>query len=245
MNILKHYKKLWFFNFNRLKNNNYKLMREYFADLLIDDVEKFMVIKEKVVLDVGGARGEFCKVLSEKRNCLAYNLDPNPYEYGAYDDKFIWPQTKVGSAEQIPFDSNSVDLVVCRGVLEHIPTGKQQIALNEMFRVAKNGGWCYLAIPPWFNPTAGHGLKPFHYLPFSWAKAMAEIFYKKKIPACSWQEKRLFSITFSRMLAMIRSSGFELIATQDVHLKMHFLTKFPILREFMIPTVAFILKKNK
>jgi len=218
-------------------------MREYFADILIAEVEEFIDLRDKRVLDVGGSRGEFCKVISEKRACRASNLDPAPYEHGSYDSEFIWPDTKIGNADNIPFQDGEFDLVICRGVLEHIPKETQQASVNEMFRVLKAGGICYVAIPLWFNPFAGHGLKPFHYLPFRYAKFLAELAYKKKISARSWEEKQLFGITFAMMRRMALSAGFKILAVRDTHFRMHFLCKIPLLREIMAPTTVFILTR--
>lgn len=88
INLLNHYRKLWFFAFNRSKGNNYQLMSEYFTQILLMEVEEFMSVWNKKVLDVGGAKGTFCKVISEKRKCDAINLDPSPGEY-------IWPKPKL------------------------------------------------------------------------------------------------------------------------------------------------------
>lgn len=244
MNLLNHYRKLWFFNFHRLKNNNYRVMREYFANILIAEVEEFTGLEGKKVLDVGGARGEFCKVINEKRGCRAFNLDPAPCEHGNYDSKFIWPDTKIGNADDLPFQDGEFDLVICRGVLEHIPREKQQVSINEMFRVVKKGGICYIAVPLWLNPFAGHGLKPFHYLPFRYAKFLAELAYKKKINAKSWAEKKLFGITFRKMRKMIKAAGFEVLAIKDTHFRLHFFCKIPLFREIMVPTTVFILSRR-
>jgi ubiquinone/menaquinone biosynthesis C-methylase UbiE len=241
--ILKHYKKLWFFNFNRLKDNNYASMREYFAEIFIMEIEEFMPLGGKKVLDVGGARGEFCRVLSEMRGCRAVNLEPSPYEYGKYESDFLWPDTVTGTADSMPFGDSEFDLVMCRGVFEHIYPELQQKSLDEMYRVTKPGGMCYITIPPWFNPWAGHGLKPFHYFPFRTAKFLAEKAYGKKIKESSWRERRLFPVTFRAMRAMIKKSGFEIAATKDTHFRMDVLTRIPVIREIAVPAVAFMLQK--
>ena len=243
INLLNHYQKLWFFTFNRFKANNYQLMREYFAQILIMEVEEFMPLYNKKVLDVGGARGEFCKVISDKRRCDAINLDPNPHLF-RFGQEHIWPRTKIGFADNMPFDDNEFDLVICREVLEHIPTEKQQQSVNEMYRVTKIGGICYITIPPWYNPFAGHNLKPFHILPFKSAKYLRQLIFRNKINADSFEEEGLYPITFKRMLKMISSSNFKVITTRCTHLRLHFLTKIPVIREVMIPTVGFILTKE-
>ena len=237
MNLLEHYKKLLFFNFNRFKGNNCQLLREYLAKILITEVEGFMPLWNKRILDVGGAQGEFCKVLNEERKCSAINLDPRP-------GKTIWPETMKGFAENIPFKDNQFDLVICRGVLEHIPKEKQQQSLNEIYRVTKKGGMAYVLIPPWYNPHAGHSLKPFHILPFKQAKFLRQVFFGEKIKANSFSESGLYPITFREMLKKISESKFEIAATKDTHLRLHFLTKIPIIREIAVPSAAFILTKE-
>lgn len=236
MNLFDHYRKLLFYNFNRYKGNNYQLMREYLAQITIIEIEEFMLLWNKKILDVGGARGEFCKIFNEKRKCDAINVDPYPGEY-------IWPKTKIAFADNLPFDDNEFDLVVCRGVLEHIPTEKQQQSVNEIYRLIKTGGIGYILIPPWYNPHAGHGLKPFHIFPFKLAKFLRQLIFRDKIDANSFEEAGLYPITFNRMLKMISTSGFKVIATKDSHFRLHFLTKIPVIREIAVPAIAFILTK--
>jgi SAM-dependent methyltransferase len=45
----------------------------------------------------------------------------------------------------LPFDDNSFDIIFCNHVLEHIPD--DQKAMQELFRVLKNGGMAILQIP--------------------------------------------------------------------------------------------------
>lgn len=237
MNLFTHYRKLWDFNLNRMKGNNYQLMREYFAKILIDDVEQVATLYDKKILDVGGARGEFCKVLSTLRNCDAVNLDVNISDP-------LWHKNIEAAADNMPFPDNEFDLVICRGVLEHIEPQKQQRSVDEMYRVTRPGGVCYIMIPPWYNPHAGHAFRPFHVLGFKTARFLARRLYRKKIEENSFAERNLYGITFSRMAKMIRASGFEIAASKDVHFRMHFLTRIPLIREIAVAAVGFILIKR-
>ncbi len=237
INFFEHIQKLFFFLFNRAKNNNYQLMREYFAQILIMDIEQFISLRNKKILDVGGARGEFCKVLSEKRKCNAINLDPYPGE-------ILWEKTVIGSATNLPFENNEFDLVILRGVIEHIPSLDQQKCIDEIFRITETGGICYILFPPWYNPHAGHNLKPFHILPFKPAKFLRQLFFKSRIEGNSYEEEHLYPITFKHMYRMISMSNFKIMATLDTHFRMHCLTKIPLIREILIPSVVFILKKE-
>lgn len=228
---------LWFFNFHRSEENNYRRMREYFSKILIMEIEEHCPLWDKKVLDVGGAQGEFCKAIHEKRRCRAVNLDPKPGD-------FVWPDTRVGFADEMPLENDAFDLVICRGVMEHVPHDKQQRSVDEMFRVTRPGGMAYILIPPWYNPHAGHTLKPFHVFPFKLAKFLRQTIFGDTIESTSFAESGLYPITFRRMLRLITASGFRLVATRDTHFRLHFTTKIPLLREIVVPAAAFLLKKT-
>ena len=235
ISLLDHFRKLWFFNFNRFENDNYRLMREYFARITIAEIEEFLPLWSKQVLDVGGARGEYCKVFHDLRDCDAINIDPDPNECA-------WPGTIVAYAHEMPFRDAQFDLVICRSVLEHIPQRLQLQSMREMCRLTRLSGICYVVIPPWYNPHAGHNLKPFHVLPFRMAKFLRQLLFRTRIDGKSYAEALLYPITFSAMLKLISSSGFKVLATKNTLLRLHALTKIPLLREVLVPSVAFILK---
>ncbi|MEQ6167557.1 class I SAM-dependent methyltransferase [Ekhidna sp. MALMAid0563] len=46
---------------------------------------------------------------------------------------------------EIPFEDNSIDIIFCNHVLEHVDNDKK--ALREMHRVLKPGGWAILQVP--------------------------------------------------------------------------------------------------
>ena len=234
--ILDHYRRLLFFALHRFEGDNYRHMSEYFAGILISEIEEFAPMEGKRVLDVGGADGVFCEVLSRQRQCRATNLDPSPRE-------IVWPDTVIARADRIPFDDNTFDFVICRGVLEHIPLDQQQLSVNEIHRVTRPGGLCHITIPPWYNPHAGHQLKPFHVLPFRVAKFLRKLIFRKSIPGGSYADVGLYPVTFRRMSRLIRSSGFAVLATRDTHLRLHFLTQLPLVRELAVPAASFILRK--
>jgi len=237
ISLISHFRKLIYFNFNRFKGDKYAKMREYFAQIFLNDIEQFILLKDKKVLDVGGANGEFCKFLNKARNCDAINLEPFP-------KKAIW-RTMRAFADKMPFKSNSFGVVLFRGVLEHIPPKKQQPSLNEIYRVMEKGGVGYFIIPPWYNSHAGHGFKPFHIFPFKVAKFLRELFFREKLPFNSFEDYFLFKITFKKMKNMIKKEGFEIVDMLDTHFRLHFMTKIPLLREILVPAVAFIVRKPK
>lgn len=53
----------------------------------------------------------------------------------------------VGSVEAIPFPDAHFDSILCTQVLEHVP--HPHIAMKEISRVLKSGGYCLLTVPMW------------------------------------------------------------------------------------------------
>ncbi len=236
--ISSHYRALWFFTFHRKKEGNKKIMGEYFARLVMGELEEYTSLEGKRLLDVGGGRGFFCSMFRDERFCSAINLEPFPKELD-------YPLTVQGLAHELPFPDEHFDVVLCRGVLEHIPIAMQQPSVNDMFRVTRKGGICYILIPPWYNPHAGHNLKPFHLLPFGLAKRLRRLFFGNKITENSYAEAQLYKITFLRMKRMIEAAGFEILGVKDTHLRLHFMAHIPLLREVLIPAAAFIAGKKQ
>lgn len=246
MNILKHYRKLLFFLFNRYRGDNYGLMREYFARVLIEEVEEFASLGGKRVLDVGGAAGRFCRVLNEERDCVSINVDPDPKSEVWSNRGEVWPNTCVGRGRALPFSDGTFDLVVCRGVLEHVPTEHQYGTVGELYRVTKNGGLCYIMIPPWYSPWGGHHwFRPFHVLPFRWARFLKGLFVKETRKCESYADVDLYPIGFGRMLDMFGSAKFRVVRSIDTYFRFDFLTKIPVVREFCVFAASFILVKDK
>jgi ubiquinone/menaquinone biosynthesis C-methylase UbiE len=251
-NLVKHYGKLAAFALQELKRHdlepqvvqqNATLMRQHYAQLLLSELREFTSFEGKLVLDVGGDDGTFCKIFAENFDAEAINFDRSIRE------SLRWPHTIRGTADKLPFLNNQFDVVLCRSVLEHIPTENQQDSINEIYRVTKKSGLSYIAIPPWYNPFAGHVFRPFHVLPFRTARTLTLFYFKKPPPevvaAQSYAELGLYPITFKELLRMIAHSGFRVMAIKDVHFRLHFLARIPIVREVAIPSVGVIVKKTE
>jgi len=55
------------------------------------------------------------------------------------------PEYKKIDVTQIPFEDNSVDILICNHVLEHVPDYKK--AMGEIYRVLRKGGFAILQTP--------------------------------------------------------------------------------------------------
>jgi ubiquinone/menaquinone biosynthesis C-methylase UbiE len=105
------------------------------------------------VLDVGCGVGHWGLTLAPflSSECKVEGIDPEEQWIKTAKEKANQKKTnqqfqyQVGSAEKIPFEDNSFDMVTCQTVLIHL--ADVSIALKEMIRVLKPGGLLAVAEP--------------------------------------------------------------------------------------------------
>ena len=125
--------------FNYFDENEIKNIGDEYFDIV--DFSEFN--EESVALDVGCGTGRWSIYLSSKFSNI-YAMDPSKAIYAAANlTKDISEiQLIKASAENIPFEDNTFDLVISLGVLHHIPD--TQKALNSVVNKVKKGGQCLI-----------------------------------------------------------------------------------------------------
>lgn len=127
-----------------------------------------LVDSTSVVLDVGCGRGAYDDdTIPFRRNLrilqgsvskvIGIDVDPN-----AQANRFL-DEFKLLTGERWPIDDNSVDLLICDSVIEHVPN--PAVLFAEMARVLKKGGyvcartpnrWNYVALAATLIPNKHH-----------------------------------------------------------------------------------------
>lgn len=122
--------------------------REY---LVLEDIDRSLGDNCGTLVDVGcGSRG----ILRKRGNRLAKF---EPHSIGIDLDREALAHNSVlthracASCYSLPLKSNSVDVIVCRWVFEHLETPDK--AMQEFARVLKKGGFLYLKTPNLWNYT--------------------------------------------------------------------------------------------
>lgn len=122
----------------------------YYHQLKASLCEKFLskyAGPEKTFLDAGAGRGPYSFMASKKYGliyCFEYNekeLEAAKVNIGD-NQKVIFKQVDLTN---IPLPDQSVDVIICSEVLEHIPNHQQ--AAKELFRVLKTGGNMLFSMP--------------------------------------------------------------------------------------------------
>ena len=118
-------------------------------------IKSFIPVNSKF-LDVGCGAGYAMKKATEEFNCETWGIDPDPGAHGVgrYDKNFISGiNISKATAENIPFDDESFDVVYSSHVLEHVTDEVK--SLEEMNRVLKKNGTLIIGMPTaamaWIN----------------------------------------------------------------------------------------------
>lgn len=100
-------------------------------------IQRYHINPNAKCLEIGSGRGALQDVVDDY---TGVDLSKSVSKY--YHKNFI-----AASATQLPFEDNTFDFVWTEAVLEHIPD--IELALKEIARVTKHGGYIFLA-PAWY-----------------------------------------------------------------------------------------------
>jgi 2-polyprenyl-3-methyl-5-hydroxy-6-metoxy-1,4-benzoquinol methylase len=109
----------------------------YWEDFVMEVNSK--LFNGATVLDAGAGDGAWQKKILHAVNYISMDL-------GVGDNTLDYSHLHIkGDLSKIPLDSNSIDVVICIQVLEHVK--EPWTVLSEFYRVLKPGGILYLTCP--------------------------------------------------------------------------------------------------
>lgn len=110
-----------------------------------EKINKIFTDKKKI-LDIGGGLRVSKKVgnrYDPKQKWIAPLLEN--VEYKILDPVSDYNPDLIGDIHNLPLDDNSQEAILCIAVLEHVENPIR--AVQEMHRVLKNGGYCFIYVP--------------------------------------------------------------------------------------------------
>jgi 2-polyprenyl-3-methyl-5-hydroxy-6-metoxy-1,4-benzoquinol methylase len=167
----------------------YKLVLEYLVPLA-----------GKRVLEVACGRGGFAKLLASQGACtfgadFSYTAleiaQKRAHSNGAGSSQVHFAEA---DAQNLPYASNSFDVVVSCETIEHLPDPLS--ALQEMARVCRPGGLLYLTTPNYFNAMGLYNI-------------YARIRHRRATPGSDQPYDRVF--LFPEVRRMLRRTGWEIV----------------------------------
>jgi len=121
------------------KNNWWFQGRRKIILTIIDSI--FKNKNDLVILDAGCGGGSIINILEKYGKVFGIDNSKKMVKLCRFNQK----EVVLGKLEKIPFEDNKFDLVVALEVLEHIK--KDLLALKEINRVLKPGGYLFLSVP--------------------------------------------------------------------------------------------------
>lgn len=128
--------------------------------------------KEVIILDVGSGnpfQKEMKKYKQSFENCKYYSLD--------FTIKYK-PHI-IGDIHHLPFKDESIDAIICKAVLEHVP--EPQNAVREVYRVLREGGKILVYVPFLYPYHGGEDYRDYYRFTKDGVKYMFRDFQKVEI----------------------------------------------------------------
>jgi SAM-dependent methyltransferase len=112
--------------------------------LFANEITRANIHQNSSVLDVGVGSGSNLRMLAEMEFPNVIGLDANPDAVQICRDKGF-ASVQQGSICNLPFSSESFDLVLATDVIEHVQD--DVVALREIYRVLRPGGYVLITVP--------------------------------------------------------------------------------------------------
>ena len=147
----------------------------------------------------------------------------------------------LGDASALAFGNNTLDLILCINVLEHLEVPR--LFVDEAYRCLRPGGHAYLTWTNWLSPFGGHDFTPFHYLgPRLGYRLACKLRRKERFIQVPYET--IWPIHIGPTLRLLERSGFEVVKmTPRYFPSLSFIPRIPALREFFTVNCQVLLLK--
>jgi len=125
-------------------------------------------------LDIGCSSGIITNLLGENlRTAIGIDIDQEAIQSAKRNASSPRTHFFVGDSMALPFHDQSIDVIVCNHIYEHVPEASR--LMDEIYRVMKDGGFCYFSAGNRYMLVEGHYGLPF----LSWVpKPLAHLYLR-------------------------------------------------------------------
>jgi SAM-dependent methyltransferase len=110
--------------------------------IIRSELDRLVLPAGAKVLDAGCGSGRTLTELAPYGEVFGIELDPEAAEVARSRDA---GEVVIGRLEEMPWESDTFDLITCLDVIEHTPDDRA--TLRELRRVCKPGGWLLVTVP--------------------------------------------------------------------------------------------------
>jgi len=125
-------------------------------------------------LDIGCSSGIITSLLGNHfRMSIGMDIDQEAIQYAQNHSSSTRVPFLIADSMTLPFRNNSIDVIVCNHIYEHVPYADKM--MDEVYRILKEGGFCYFSAGNKYMIIEGHYGLPF----LSWVpKSLARLYLK-------------------------------------------------------------------
>jgi SAM-dependent methyltransferase len=206
----------------------------------IGQVSRYVDVKGKIMLDVGGGPGYFREAF-ETAGATYYALDTDVGELAGSGE--VPSGTLLGSGLALPFRDGCFDISYSSNVLEHV--AEPWLMAEEMLRATRSGGIIFISYTVWWGPWGGHETAPWHFLGGHLARRRYHRRHGRE-PKNRYGES-LFAVTVGQGLSWSRAqSSAQVIAVVPRYNPSwsYWMLKIPLVREVVTWNLVLVLRKN-
>ena len=214
------------------------------AELVLEYLRKRGVkIGSKRVLDVGCGHGGYARAFQAAG---AEVLGADMFTDRTHHDIVRSVDIIRSDALAIPLSDRAMDLVFCASLIEHVP--QPRVLIDELKRVLRPGGVCYLSFPPFYTPLGGHQFKPFHLLGERAALYLYRRLHRNDSNGSpngfgdAFGEWGLYRRTIGSVRRHVEEGGFRVLDESTRFLPIN-LSRVPFISEFVTWHVQFLLQR--
>jgi len=237
---------------NLLDFNDRQIKVDKMLAILKDCGEISFETTKQLAVDIGCSRGFFTSALSPYfQNVFGIDIDSHAIGLAAHETQKSNLHYVIADSLRLPFKDDSVDLIICNHVYEHVPRAEQ--LFSEIHRVLKDTGACYLGSASRFIIIEPHYNLPFlSWLPkclaHRYMRIMGKGEYYYETLQTYWGIKRLIS-RFDQVDYTLRIiADPDRYKARDLFPEKGFLKKIPLWTwktcYWFLPTYIFILRKS-